>query len=80
MQRTQDISGISGTGYVAEGIQFHDGQVAVSWFGQYNIMEVPGSLDTWLAVHGHEGTTTIVWIDPCESTIGNSPSDSPKNA
>lgn len=52
---------MSGIGTVAEGIEFHDGQVAVSWFGQYHIVEVCKDLDTWIAVHGHEGSTTIQW-------------------
>jgi hypothetical protein len=61
--RKTDISGVSGIGYVAEGIQFHDGQVVVSWFGQHHICEFPGSVETWLQVHGHNGATTIEWLD-----------------
>ena len=65
--RTKDLSGVSGIGYVAEGIVFHDGQTVVSWFGKHHVFEVPRDLDTWLKVHGHGGTTTIKWID--ENTV-----------
>ena len=63
VHREVDVSGVSGTGYVAEGIQFHDGQVVVSWFGKQHIFECPKDLETWLSVHGHAGATTIQWID-----------------
>lgn len=61
--RNEDVSGVSGTGAVAEGIKFHDGQIVVSWFGKHRIFECPHGLKTWLRVHGHEGRTTIKWID-----------------
>lgn len=63
VKRTKDVSGVSGIGYVAEGIRFHDGQVIVSWFGKHRIFECPSSLKAWLKVHGHDGLTTIEWID-----------------
>lgn len=61
--RKEDVSGVSGTGYVAEGVKFHDGQIVVSWFGKHRIFECPQGLKTWLKVHGHEGKTVIKWID-----------------
>jgi hypothetical protein len=63
IHRREDVSGVSGTGFIAEGVQFHDGQVAVSWFGKHHILEVVKDLDTWLEVHGHNGRTTIKWLD-----------------
>lgn len=62
IMRTEDVSGISGTGIVAEGVEFHDGQAAISWFGRYHILEVAVSLDTWLAVHSHDGRTHIEFL------------------
>ncbi len=61
--RKQDVSGVSGRGVIAEGVEFHDGQVAVSWFGKHHILEVSRDIDTWIAVHGHEGKTVIQWED-----------------
>lgn len=65
--RSEDVSGISGTGNVAEGIEFHDGQCVLSWFGQHHTIEVSPSVETVIAIHGHNGKTTIQYIDPEES-------------
>lgn len=59
--RTEDVSGISGTGVVAEGVEFHDGQCAISWFGRHQIVEIAADIKTWIIVHGHGGRTTIQW-------------------
>jgi len=59
--RTEDVSGISGTGEVAEGVEFHDGQCAISWYGRHQIVEIAADLKTWLEVHGHGGRTTLKW-------------------
>lgn len=61
--RSVDVSGISGTGKVAEGVVFHDGQCVISWFGQYHTIEVHPNVETVLAIHGHSGKTTIQFID-----------------
>ena len=61
--RTEDVSGISGVGIVAEGVEFHDGQCAISWFGRHQIVEISSDLQTWIDVHGHNGRTTIEWLD-----------------
>ena len=59
--RIEDISGVSGTGQVAEGTQFHDGQCVISWYGQHHVMEVAPTIEAWLAIHGHNGSTRIAW-------------------
>ena len=59
--RNEDISGVSGTGIVAEGVQFHSGQVAVSWFGPYHTLEFSPSIDEIIKIHGHGGVTTVEW-------------------
>ena len=60
LNRKEDVSGVSGTGIVAEGVIFSDGQVVLSWFGQHHSITIWPSLDDMLAVHGHEGRTEIV--------------------
>lgn len=59
----RDLSGVSGTGIVADGIQFPDGAVALRWRG--NNPSTTGLADIYamLAVHGHDGATSIDWID-----------------
>jgi hypothetical protein len=61
LYRKKDVSGISGTGYVAEGIQFHDGQCVISWFGKYHSLEVHPSIEQVKTLHGHGGKTVVVW-------------------
>lgn len=61
--RDTDVSGVSGTGIVVEGIEFHDKQCVLSWFGQYHSMEVHTSIEQVMKLHGHGGATRIQWID-----------------
>lgn len=61
LERKQDISGVSGLGKVAEGVEFHDGQCVLSWFGQHHSVSVWPSIEDIKAVHGHEGATDVVW-------------------
>lgn len=63
MVRHEDLSGVSGTGTVAEGIEFHDGQIALSWFGRFHTITVAPNIETIERVHGHEGRTVIEWED-----------------
>jgi hypothetical protein len=62
--RRIDHSGISGTGIVATGIQFHDGQVVLKWLTHVSSLAIYQSIEALEAIHGHNGDTTIEWIDP----------------
>lgn len=62
LYRDRDISGVSGTGRVAEGVEFHDGQVCLSWYGKHHVIGVYPSIKDVAAIHGHEGATRIEWI------------------
>lgn len=62
--RSEDVSGVSGTGVVAEGVEFHDGQVVMSWFSQHHTMTAAPNIATIERIHGHEGRTVVVWEDP----------------
>lgn len=62
--RDRDVSGVSGTGVVAEGVQYSDNTVALRWRGQHPATAVWPDLDEVLAVHGHDGATVARWIDP----------------
>lgn len=59
--RAEDVSGVSGTGVVAEGVQFHDGQCVLSWFGSFHTIEVSPNVEQLLAIHGHNGKTVVRW-------------------
>jgi hypothetical protein len=64
--RYTDISGVSGTGVVAEGCVFTDGSVALRWHGANPSTAVWPDLDSILAVHGHRGATVVRWLDVSE--------------
>lgn len=62
LHRDDDETGISGTGVVAEGVQFSDGPVALRWIvGEYRSTVVWPDVESVEAIHGHNGRTRIVW-------------------
>lgn len=63
LNRSEDISGTSGTGVVAEGVRFSDGVVALRWTVARKSTAVYDSVDDLIAIHGHDGATTVVWAD-----------------
>lgn len=63
LHRREDISGVTGVGVVAEGIEFSDGTVALRWFGEARSTAIWADIDEAMTVHGHGGLTTVVWDD-----------------
>jgi hypothetical protein len=64
LQRNEDETGISGTGIVAEGIEFSDGLVSLHWIvGKHRSTVVWPSMEAVEAIHGHGGKTVIVPIE-----------------
>lgn len=61
--RQHDVTGVSGTGRVAEGVQWPDGTVSVRWRGPRPSIVHWGGLADVEAVHGHGGHTHIAWDD-----------------
>jgi hypothetical protein len=64
LHREVDETGVSGVGVVAEGVMFHDGTAALRWRSQFKSTAVYQSITDLEAIHGHNGQTKIVWIDP----------------
>ena len=63
LERDVDVSGVSGTGIVAEGIQFSDARVALRWqVGEHRSTVLWDSIEAVIAIHGHDGRTRLVWI------------------
>ena len=71
--RTIDITGISGTGVVAEGVEFSDGTVAIRRLdsgvssenrkrGVRPTTVVHESIESVIALHGHNGASVIEYI------------------
>jgi hypothetical protein len=63
LYRRTDVTGVSGTGIVAEGVQFADGVVVLRWLGEHASTVIWASLDDALAIHGHDGATRVLWAD-----------------
>ncbi len=59
LHRTTDPSGVSGTGLVAEGVEWTDGTVALRWCGDRPSTVVHDSLEAVKAIHGHDGATQV---------------------
>lgn len=61
--RDTDVSGVSGTGVVAEGAVFSTGKAVVGWVTAFRSVAVYDSIGEVEAIHGHGGATRIVWLD-----------------
>lgn len=61
LYREEDISGVSGEGYIAEGVEFSDGKVVLRWLGELRTTEIAHDIATIEAIHGHEGRTKVIW-------------------
>jgi hypothetical protein len=64
--RDVDETGVSGTGRVAQGVEFDDGTVALRWLTEFASTAVYASMATVAHIHGHNGATRIVFGDDHE--------------
>jgi len=62
LHRTEDINHTSGTGIVAQGVQFDNGYCALTWLTPYTSVAMYHSIDVLERIHGHEGKTKVVWV------------------
>lgn len=65
LHRHHDPTGVSGTGIVAEGVEFADGSAVVRWLGDWptSVVFHDRGIDSIDHLHGHTGATSIVWLD-----------------
>lgn len=65
LERDTDVTGVSGTGVVAEGVEFSSGVVALTWLTEWptSVVFHDRGVASVEAVHGHSGSTRIVWLD-----------------
>lgn len=66
MIRDEDETGISGTGIVAQGVEFDDGRVVIRWQthgNDHHSTVVWDSIDSVTAIHGHGGKTWLQFAD-----------------
>lgn len=64
LQRNEDVSGVSGVGVVAEGVEFSDGSVAIRWIsGDHHSTVLWDDLHSVEVIHGHDGRTLVQFLD-----------------
>jgi hypothetical protein len=59
LYRTEDESGISGTGRVAQGFVADNGKAALFWLSEHPSVTVYDSVGEVQAIHGHSGKTEL---------------------
>lgn len=62
LYRLVDETGVSGTGAVAQGVEFDDGSVAMHWLSARTSTAVYDGMDDVEIIHGHNGATQIQWM------------------
>jgi hypothetical protein len=60
--RIEDVSGVSGTGHVAEGVVFSNGWCVLRWMSRHPGLEFFQNIEDVEAVHCHGGKTKIVFL------------------
>jgi hypothetical protein len=63
LYRVTDVSGISGTGVVAEGVQFSDGVCCCRWLTATSTTTMYQNISDVESIHGHDGATKIIFED-----------------
>lgn len=62
LERSEDISGTSGTGIVAEGVIFTDGTAVLHWLTETTSTAVYASVGDVVTIHGHNGATRVRYL------------------
>jgi len=68
LRRYKDVLGVSGTGAVAEGVEFTDGICVLRWLSDHSSTAIYNSIDDIKKIHDHHDTkhaggTHVVWRD-----------------
>jgi len=61
--RNEDESGVSGSGKVAEGVEFTDGSCALRWLTHTACTGNYANIKQLILIHGHGGKTVVEWKD-----------------
>lgn len=59
--RAWDATGVSGTGVVAEGVQFSDGTCVLHWLTEHTSTGLYSSIADVQHIHGHGGSSRVEW-------------------
>lgn len=64
LMRHNDINGLSGIGIVAVGCVYPNGKAHMQWVSFKSSFEMHDSIDALIDIHGHHGSTELIWGDP----------------
>lgn len=62
--RHSDVNGLSGTGVVAVGVVWPNGEAHMLWTSFKSSFEQHKSVDALIDIHGHHGATELIYGDP----------------
>ncbi|MEV5449992.1 hypothetical protein [Streptomyces sp. NPDC052535] len=70
LRRDRDISDVSGTGIIADGVLFPDGHAAIHWRGRWPLTTPhPDGMDSIIAIHDHGGRGDLHVVWPDQATV-----------
>lgn len=72
LKRTEDPTGISGVGIVAEGVLFSNMRCVLHWLSDVGSIGIYDTPEEMMEIHGHEGATRVLWCqddDAYEATM-----------
>lgn len=62
--RHRDMTGVSGTGIVAEGVEWSDSSASLRWRGDHPTTTFfQTGLGGVRTIHGHQGNTDVIYLD-----------------
>lgn len=64
LNRLVDVSGVSGTGIIAEGVEFSDGRCCLRFLTNGGSTALYDTIDQLMRIHGHGGSTKLKWLSP----------------
>jgi hypothetical protein len=65
LQRLVDVSGVSGTGHIADGVRWPDGTATVRWRSDHpSTTNWDRGMESVEHINGHGGSTHVVWDNP----------------
>lgn len=66
LKRSEDESGVSGTGVVATGVLFPSGKAVLEWLTFHSSIGVYQNIEDVTKIHGHNGKTVVVFTESDE--------------
>lgn len=76
LNRIQDVTGISGTGVIANGVEHVPGGVCTLFWLKHETTGQYPSIEKLQAIHCYNNNASIQWIDP-DHTIASLPEGQP---